>query len=100
MDSRDDKNERIRQLTEQSRQQAAQLQLQAARIQHLEGELERLTQLLAGKAAANVVVIDSVRQKPTANVPNVEALLPPRELQFEVASVNAEDSVSLWLSSW
>src|ERR1700676_5398785 len=50
MDSRDDKNERIRQLTEQNRQQAAQLQLQAARIQHLEGELERLTQLLAGKA--------------------------------------------------
>jgi uncharacterized protein (TIGR03435 family) len=44
-------------------------------------------ELLAGKAAANVVVIDSVRQKPTANVPNVEALLPPRELQFEVASV-------------
>ena len=43
MDSRDDENERIRQLTEQNRQQAA-------RIQQLEGELERLKQLLAGKA--------------------------------------------------
>ena len=43
MDSRDDKNERIRQLTEQNRQQAA-------RIQQLEEELERLKQLLAGKA--------------------------------------------------
>jgi hypothetical protein len=35
MDSRDDENERIRQLTEQNRQQAA-------RIQQLEEELERL----------------------------------------------------------
>jgi ABC-type Fe2+-enterobactin transport system substrate-binding protein len=35
MDSRDDENELIRQLTEQNRQQAA-------RIQQLEGELERL----------------------------------------------------------
>ena len=43
MDSRDDVNERIRQLTEQNRQQAA-------RIQQLEGELERLKLLLAGKA--------------------------------------------------
>ena len=43
MDSRDDANERIRQLTEQNRQQAA-------RIQQLEGELERLKLLLAGKA--------------------------------------------------
>ena len=43
MDSRDDENERIRQLTEQNRQQAA-------RIQQLEEELERLKQLLAGKA--------------------------------------------------
>ncbi len=43
--------------------------------------------LRAGKLPAKVVVIDSVREKPTANVPNVEALLPPRELQFEVASV-------------
>src|SRR3954454_16418759 len=43
MDSRDDVNERIRQLTEQNRQQAA-------RIQQLEEELERLKQLLAGKA--------------------------------------------------
>ena len=43
MDSRDDGNERIRQLTEQNRQQAA-------RIQQLEGELERLKLLLAGKA--------------------------------------------------
>ncbi len=43
MDSRDDANERIRQLTEQNRQQAA-------RIQQLEGELDRLKLLLAGKA--------------------------------------------------
>src|SRR5947209_15508107 len=43
MDSRDDDNERIRQLTEQNRQQAA-------RIQQLEAELERLKQLLARKA--------------------------------------------------
>ena len=50
MDSRDDENERIRQLTEQNRQQAEQLQQQAARIQQLERELERLKQLLAGKA--------------------------------------------------
>ena len=45
MDSRDDENERIRQLTEPIRQQAA-------RIQQLEGELERLQQLLAGQADA------------------------------------------------
>ena len=50
MDSRDDENEYIRQLTEQNRQQADQLQHQAARIQQLEAELERLKQLLAGKA--------------------------------------------------
>jgi transposase len=50
MDSRDDENELIRQLTEQNRQQAEQLQQQAVRIQQLEQELERLKQLLAGKA--------------------------------------------------
>jgi uncharacterized small protein (DUF1192 family) len=50
MDSRDDENERIRQLTEQNRQQADQLQQQAARIQQLEAEIERLKQLLVGKA--------------------------------------------------
>jgi transposase len=50
MDSRDDVDERIRQLTEQNRRQADQLQEQAARIQQLEGEVERLKQLLAGKA--------------------------------------------------
>src|SRR4051812_45250342 len=49
MDSRDDENERIRQLTEQNRQLTDQLQQQAARIQQLEEELERLKQLLAGK---------------------------------------------------
>src|SRR3954451_1054231 len=43
MDFRDDEKERIRQLTEQNQQQAA-------RIQQLEEELERLKQLLAGKA--------------------------------------------------
>jgi uncharacterized small protein (DUF1192 family) len=50
MDSRDDENERIRQLTEQNRPQADLLQQQAARIQQLEVEVERLKQLLAGKA--------------------------------------------------
>ena len=50
MDSRDDENEYIRQLTEQNRQQADQLQHQAARIRQLEAELERLKHLLAGKA--------------------------------------------------
>jgi transposase len=52
MDSRDDENERIRQLTEQNRQLADQLQQQAARIQQLEEELERLKKLLAGKAGS------------------------------------------------
>jgi transposase len=50
MDSRDDENERIRQLTEQNRRLADLLQQQTARIQQLEGEVERLKQLLAGKA--------------------------------------------------
>src|ERR1019366_5138934 len=50
MDSRDDENERIRQLTEQNRQQADLLQQQAARSQQLVVEVERLKQLLAGKA--------------------------------------------------
>jgi uncharacterized small protein (DUF1192 family) len=43
MDPRNDEQERIRQLTEENRQQAE-------RIQQLEGEIERLKQLLAGKA--------------------------------------------------
>ena len=43
--------------------------------------------LTAEKAPESVLVIDSVSEKPTENAPNVEALLPPRELQFEVASV-------------
>jgi uncharacterized protein (TIGR03435 family) len=43
--------------------------------------------LTAEKAPANVIVIDSVNDKPTDNVPSVAELLPPRELQFEVASV-------------
>lgn len=34
-----------------------------------------------------VMVIDSVSEQPTADPPNAAALLPPRELQFEVASV-------------
>lgn len=50
MDSRDDENERIRQLTEQNRRLADLLQQQTARIQQLEEEVERLKQLLAGKA--------------------------------------------------
>ncbi len=43
--------------------------------------------LTAEKAPADVIVIDSVKEKPTDNVPGVTELLPPRELQFEVASV-------------
>jgi len=43
--------------------------------------------LTAEKAPANVIVIDSVHEKPTANVPGVAELLPPRETRFEVASV-------------
>jgi uncharacterized protein (TIGR03435 family) len=43
--------------------------------------------LTAEKAPASVIVIDSVNEKPTDNAPNIGELLPPRELQFEVASV-------------
>jgi uncharacterized protein (TIGR03435 family) len=43
--------------------------------------------LAAEKTPANVIVIDSVYEKPTDNAPGVAELLPPRELQFEVASV-------------
>lgn len=44
-------------------------------------------ELRAEKWPAKVMVIDSVREMPTPNLPNVEVLLPPRELEFEVASV-------------
>ncbi len=50
MDSRDDEKERIRQLTEQNRQLSVLLQQQADRIGQLDAEIERLKQLLAGKA--------------------------------------------------
>ena len=43
--------------------------------------------LTADKAPAPVIVVDRVNEKPTDNAPNVDELLPPRELQFEVASV-------------
>jgi uncharacterized protein (TIGR03435 family) len=43
--------------------------------------------LTAEKAPAEVIVIDSVNEKPTDNPPSVTALLPPHESQFEVASV-------------
>jgi uncharacterized protein (TIGR03435 family) len=43
--------------------------------------------LTADKASAPVIVIDQVNEKPTDNAPNIAELLPPRELQFEVASV-------------
>jgi len=43
--------------------------------------------LTAEKAPADVIVIDSVDEKPTANAPRVTELLPPREARFEVASV-------------
>jgi uncharacterized protein (TIGR03435 family) len=43
--------------------------------------------LAADKAPAPVNVIDQVNEKPTGNAPDIAELLPPRELQFEVASV-------------
>jgi uncharacterized protein (TIGR03435 family) len=39
------------------------------------------------KAPASVIVIDGVSEKPTDNVRDVERLLPPQPVQFEVASV-------------
>jgi uncharacterized protein (TIGR03435 family) len=39
------------------------------------------------KTPTPVIVIESVSEQPTANPPDVSSLLPPRELQFEVASV-------------
>jgi uncharacterized protein (TIGR03435 family) len=43
--------------------------------------------LAAAKIPANVLVVDSVREKPTDNLPDVARLIPPLEAQFEVASV-------------
>ena len=43
--------------------------------------------LTAEKVPGPVIVIDHVSEQPTANAPNIAELLPPRELQFEVASV-------------
>jgi len=43
--------------------------------------------LSADKSPAPVIVVDQVNEKPTGNAPNIAELLPPRELQFEVASV-------------
>ncbi len=43
--------------------------------------------LMLKTAPAPVLVIDNVNEKPTDNVPKVTAMLPPRELAFEVASV-------------
>ncbi len=43
--------------------------------------------LAAEKVPGNVIVIDSVNENPTDNAPGVAGLLPPREVQFEVASV-------------
>jgi uncharacterized protein (TIGR03435 family) len=45
--------------------------------------------LTADKASAPVIVVDQVNEKPTDNAPNIAELLPPRELQFEVASVRS-----------
>jgi len=39
------------------------------------------------KEPASVIVIDGVSEKPTDNVRDVERLLPPQPVQFEVASV-------------
>lgn len=43
--------------------------------------------LTAGKAPSPVIVIDRVNDQPTEYPPNSGERLPPRELQFEVASV-------------
>jgi uncharacterized protein (TIGR03435 family) len=43
--------------------------------------------LTAEKVPGNVIVIDSVNEKPTENAPGVAELLPARALQFDVASV-------------
>ncbi len=43
--------------------------------------------LAAEKVPGSVIVVDSANEKPTGNAPGVAALLPPREVQFEVASV-------------
>ncbi len=43
--------------------------------------------LTPGKAPATAVVIDRVNEEPTGNAPNIAERIPPRELQFEVASV-------------
>jgi uncharacterized protein (TIGR03435 family) len=43
--------------------------------------------LTTEKVPGDVIVIDSVNEKPTDNTPGVGELLPPREVQFEVASV-------------
>jgi uncharacterized protein (TIGR03435 family) len=43
--------------------------------------------LTAGKFPAPAIVIDHVSEQPTENAPNIAELIPPRELQFEVASV-------------
>ena len=52
MDTRDDERELIRRLTEENRLQADQLRLQAERIRQLEAELQRLRELLEGKAVS------------------------------------------------
>lgn len=43
--------------------------------------------LIPDKAPSTVIVIDKVSKEPTGNLPNIADLLPPRELEFEVASV-------------
>ncbi len=43
--------------------------------------------LTAGKAPSSVIVIDRANEQPTEYPPNSGERLPPRELQFEVASV-------------
>ena len=54
MDSTDDERELIRRLLEENRQQADQLRQQAERIQQLEAGLQRLRELLEGKAGSQV----------------------------------------------
>ena len=43
--------------------------------------------LTAERVPGNVIVIDSVNEKPTGNAPGSAELLPARDVQFEVASV-------------
>jgi uncharacterized protein (TIGR03435 family) len=68
------------------------------RFRVLQGGAERTTffdalekqlglELSPQKTPAPVIVVDRVNESPTPNSPDIAQLLPPRELEFEVASV-------------